>query len=95
MRRIEILQEIGITSWISRDALQLAKSKADEEQMIQAPSSPKNLQKPQSSQPKTSDQTTIIGPKDQPLAYATSWERADRLPWGFPRRTPWAQVLGG
>ena len=67
MRRIEILQEIGITSWISRDALQLAKSKADEEQMIQAPSSPKNLQKPQSSQPKTSDQTTIIGPKDQPL----------------------------
>ena len=24
MRRIEILQEIGITSWISRDALQLA-----------------------------------------------------------------------
>jgi hypothetical protein len=67
MRRIEILQEIGITSWISRDALQLAKSKANEEPMIQAPSSPKNPQKPQSSQPKTSDQTTIIGPKDQPL----------------------------
>lgn len=67
MRRIEILQEIGITSWVSRDALQLAKSTADEAQMIQALSSPKNPHELQSSQPKTSDQTTIIGPKDQPL----------------------------
>ena len=66
MRRIEILQEMGITAWISRDALQLAKSTADEAQSI-APSSPKNPHELHSSEPKTSDQTMIIGPKDQPL----------------------------
>jgi len=66
MRRIEILQEMGITAWISRDALQLAKSTADEAQSI-APSSPKNPHELHSSEPKTSDQTMIIGPKDRPL----------------------------